>query len=210
MPLCACGCGEPVATPGAKWKRGHFHRGEGGHLRPLPGPDDDIDLDEEIDLGEPPELPGAPGPVWDGEPWPPEDFEQIPPDVPPADLKDQSGKQRRRGAPRVTATIRKDINAKISLGLELPGRIWQARDPWCGSAFIHQRATIADALTDIVCDSADLVDWFTGPAGGFMKYLKLAAALQPVTVVVYGHHVAHTVGEEQEQAQQPDMSRYAA
>lgn len=209
MPLCACGCAQPVATPGAKWKRGHFHRGEAPtRLRPLPDTEDEAmaELDEEIDLGEPPELPGQP---WDGNGGGPEDFGEIPPDALPADLGD-SGKQRRRGAPRVTATIRKDINAKISLGLELPGRIWQARDPWCGGAFIHQRPAIADALTDIVCDSADLVDWFTGPAGGFMKYLKLAAALQPVAVVVYGHHVTHTIGEKQGQREQPDMSRYAA
>ena len=85
------------------------------------------------------------------------------------------------------------------------------RDPWCGTAFVHQRPAIAEALTDIVCDSADLVEWFTGPAGGFMKYLTLAAALQPVAVTIYGHHVAHTIGIGTEAEQKPqDMSRYAA
>lgn len=207
---CACGCGEPV-SPGATWKRGHFHRGVGGgaNLRPLPGPEDDIDLEEEFDLGEPPELPGQP--PWDGNGGGPDWTDEIPPDEPPADLGQPKSGPRKRGQPKVTTGIRKDINAKISLGLELPGRIWQARDPWCGGAFIHQRPAIADALTDIVCDSADLVEWFTGPASGFMKYLKLAAALQPVAVVVYGHHVAHTIGEdEQGQPQERDMSRYAA
>lgn len=204
LPLCACGCGEQVATPGAKWKRGHFHRGEQSHLEPLPGPDDDIDLSEEIDLGEPPEQ----GPPWYGPGGPPVE-DVLPPDAPPADLKDAKRPPRR--APKVTATLRKDISAKISLGLEIPGRVWAARDPYCGGTFVQQRPAIADALTDIVCDSPDLVEWFAGPAGGFMKYLTLAAALQPVAVVVYGHHVAHTIGsEDQGQGQQQDMSRYAA
>lgn len=203
LPLCACGCGERVATPGATWKRGHFRRGE--HLAPLPGPDDDIDLDE-IDLGEPPELPGQ----EPASPWPGTGDEEIPPDAPPADLKDAKGGPRKRG-PRVTATVRKDINAKISFGLEIPGQVWAARDPWCGGTFIVQRPAIADALTDIVCDSQDLVEWFTGPAGGFMKWFKLLAALQPVAVTVYGHHVAHTIGgEELERPRERDMSRYAA
>ena len=199
---CACGCGTEIGA-GSTWARGHFQRGRGGgaDLGPLPGPEDEIDLDDifgEMPPG-PPEPP-LPGPVDDG---------SLPPDEPPAPIPGDRPRGR-TGAAKVTATVRKDIGAKISLALELPGRVWAARDPYCGGTFVAQRPAIADALTDIVCDSADLVEWFTGPAGGFMKYLKLAAALQPVAVVVYGHHVAHTIGGETEQAQQQDMSRYAA
>jgi hypothetical protein len=168
---------------------------------PLPGPDDDIDLDAMF--GELP--PGPPGPpvVDDGGP--------LAPDEPPAPIPPGPERKGRTGAAKVTATVRKDIYAKISLGLELPGRVWAARDPYCGGAFVVQRPAIADALADIVCDSADLVAWFTGPAGGFMKYLKLAAALQPVAVTVYGHHIAHAIGAENGQAEgQPDLSRYVA
>src|SRR5215469_12699113 len=55
LPLCACGCGERVKTPGAEFKRGHFHRGraDGPRLEPIPGPEDEVSDDELFDLGEP-------------------------------------------------------------------------------------------------------------------------------------------------------------
>jgi hypothetical protein len=94
---------------------------------------------------------------------------------------------------RVTASIRQDITAKIALPLEIGGRIWQARDPLCGGTFVDCRPDIAEAVADIVCDSADLVAFFTGPGGAFMKYLNLGAALWPVAEMVAAHHVYHTV-----------------
>jgi hypothetical protein len=102
-------------------------------------------------------------------------------------------------AVRVTAGIRADINAKISMPLEIGGRIWQARDSLCGGTFVQQRPEIAYALTDIICDSADLVAFFTGPVGGFMKYLNLGAALWPVVEVGMAHHVYHSIALEDAQ-----------
>ena len=112
---------------------------------------------------------------------------------------------------RITNTIRADINAKISMPLTIAGGIWAARDPLCGGRFLEQREPIADALTDIVCDSADLVAFFTGPGGAFMKYLNLGAAVWPVAEMVAAHHVYHTVALEgpQEAAGAPE-GRYAA
>jgi len=113
---------------------------------------------------------------------------------------------------RVTAGVRADISAKIALPLEIAGRILEARDPFCGGAFVAQRPEISDALTDIVCDSADLVAFFTGPAGGFMKYMNLAAALWPVLEVMAAHHVYHTIGpvEAPESAVTGTAGQYAA
>jgi len=142
-----------------------------------------------------PPAPGASPPSAD----PGAGGEAAPRDEPPA----HSRREWRRAAPvpasrprsiRVTAGIRADINAKISLPLEIAGRIFEARDPFCGGAFVAQRPEIADALTEIVCDSADLVAFFTGPAGGFMRYMNLAAALWPVLEVAAAHHVYHTIG----------------
>lgn len=107
---------------------------------------------------------------------------------------------------RVTAGVRADITAKIAMPLEIGGHIWSARDPLCGGVFLQQRPAIADALADIVCDSADLVAFFTGPGGAFMKYLNLAAALWPVVEVIGAHHVYHSVEiapEEEADATQP-------
>jgi hypothetical protein len=116
----------------------------------------------------------------------------------------------RKGAARVTAGVRTDINAKISFALEVPGRLWQARDPLCGGVFIAQRPEIADALTDIVCESADLVAFFAGPGGAFMRYLALGAAVMPVVQAVAAHHVYHSIEEQQGDPLAPDYDQYAA
>jgi hypothetical protein len=81
----------------------------------------------------------------------------------------------------------------------------------CGGVFIQQRPEIADALTDIVCDSADLIAFFSGPGGNFMKALKVGAAVMPVIQVVAAHHVYHSIGEERQgDPLAPDYDQYAA
>jgi hypothetical protein len=112
---------------------------------------------------------------------------------------------------RITAGIRADINAKVSMPLAIAGGIWEARDPLCGGTFVRQRPDIAGALTDIICESADLVAFFTGPGGAFMKYLNLGAALWPVIEVAAAHHVYHTIAVEAPDGDAEAMTgRYAA
>jgi hypothetical protein len=131
--------------------------------------------------------------------------------------KDWRKQQQPRPAPgrpraiRVTAGIRADISAKVSMPLAIAGGIWEARDPLCGGAFVRQRPDIADTLTDIICDSADLVAFFTGPGGAFMKYLNLGAALWPVIEVAAAHHVYHSVALDGAESDAEAMTgRYAA
>ena len=213
---CACGCGEMVKNT---YARGHHMRKR--RLVPLPGPDV---ADEDLDMGLlEPDLPGIGDDLHDQRhgdrarddlPSDLHDEEPIPQDRPPGHLSAppggrERGSQRRAGPVRVTAAVRKDITAKIKMPLFVGGKIWEARDPWCGGTFVAQFDPISEAFADIVCDSADLVAWFTGPAGGFMKYLNLATALAPVAQVAWAHHIAHSIGREG-QPEQPDMARYAA
>jgi hypothetical protein len=112
---------------------------------------------------------------------------------------------------RVTNSIRADISAKISMPLEILGQIWAAKDPLCGGTFLQQRPDIADAFTDIVCDSADLVAFFTGPGGAFMKYLNAVVAVAPVVQMAAAHHVYHTIAVEgPESGAEASGARYAA
>jgi hypothetical protein len=106
------------------------------------------------------------------------------------------GKDTRRRAPRVNLPQRRDIKAKLSLLLMPPAVMFRRADPYCGAELYDQIPEIADALTDIVCDSADLVEFFTASAG-YMKWLKLASALAPVGQVAWGHHFTHSIGQEQ-------------
>lgn len=204
---CACGCGEQVA---GRWARGHHRRGA-ANPQPdlLPGPGEDLDIGI-IDLEEPPEPDSPPPPP---PPDGPEDDEIRPLGYPAGPRGKGTGKPRARSPVRVTVATRKDIAAKVALMLYVPGKVWETRDPYCGGMFVHQGPAIGDALTDIICQSPDLIAFFTGPAGGFMIYLNLLTALQPVALTVWQHHIAHAIGSPAEDGQgppRPDMAQYAA
>lgn len=204
---CACGCGQQVT---GRWARGHHRRGA-ANPQPdlLPGPDDDLDVGI-IDLGEPPEPDSPPPPA----PEPPPEDDEVRPLGFPAGPRGKAGKPRPVSSPlRVTVATRKDINAKVQLMLYVPGKLWETRDPYCGGMFVHQSPEIGDALTDIICQSPDLIAFFTGPAGGFMIYLNLLTTLQPVAMAIWAHHIAHAIGSPAEDGQgppRPDMAQYAA
>jgi len=176
-----------------------------------------------VDAGdaEPEDDPGEPDldvPEWllRGE-QPPQtaDDEELPPDKAPGHLRSakagrNAGKPRTRV--RVTATVRKDVQAKIGFVLYPAGQVWSVRDPFCGGTFLQQVPDISEAMADLVCDSPDLLAWFTGPAGGFMKYFKLIMAVQPVAMAVWAHHIAHgpQPAYPQDAQQPPQMPAYAA
>lgn len=121
----------------------------------------------------------------------------------------------KHAGPRVTATVRKDIRGKVGLFLSLLGTAWATRDEPCGTILVESipdRETpdgtvpgIASALADIFCDSPELVRWFTA-GGGYMKWLNLAVAVQPVLTTLFHHHITHTISDD---GDDPDYSRYA-
>lgn len=118
----------------------------------------------------------------------------------------------------VTATVRKDVRGKVAMFLTMFGAGWSARDEHCGQALldaIGDQTTpagaspgIATALTDILCDSPDIVAWFT-TGGSYMKWLTLATTLEPVLSMLFRHHIAHTVAEENEGQAPADWGMYA-
>ena len=219
MKPCACGCGTLVA---GTWARGHARRGRADPGPPLLTAEEIDGADDVIDLGEVPFIPDE-GPPERSAPRPPASGRGA---EPPAAAESGEGPAHgRRGwarapaAPRpsrsrgvkITASIRADITAKIAMPLEIGGQIWRARDPLCGGVFLQQRPDVAEALTDIVCESADLVAFFTGPGGAFMRYLNLGAALWPVAEVLAAHHVWHSVAIDQDGAVvETNAEQYAA
>ena len=218
-----CQCSpDCTATTSATYARGHWRRarqdGEpASTLRPLPPPDSPewaedagiIDVDMPGHAGDVPLTGGPESP--DPAPGPPP---EPPADEPPAharrDWHAKAPKGPRAKAPRLTAAVRGDIAAKLDFMLEIPGRVWQARDPLCGGAFVAQRPEISRSLTEIVCRSPQLVEWFTGTGGGFIMFLDLGAALFPVLQAVMAHHVYHSAEGPDQDINQSDLSRYAA
>jgi len=223
---CLCGCGE-LAAPGRQWKRGHASRGEGGYagaaMEPLPGPGafaEDAGIID-VDANDPGgsasgalPSPGGPGPAAEHPRSPAAGLPPAAPDEPPAHATRRwhdkhGGKSSKARPPKITGAVRSDIDAKISLFLEVPARVWQARDPLCGGVFVAQRAEISASLTAIVCQSSDLVAWFTGTGGNFMLALDLMAALWPVATCAMAHHVYHSI-DAGDEGQAPEGVRYAA
>ncbi len=180
-----------------------------GGPAPIPGPDDDVDLGE-IDLGD--EWPEDGLPPRQAPPsgqWEQPELEEIPAAPPPGKLSPASGKGKAKGK-RPTMAVQQDIAAKVGIMLTIPGTVWRARDPLCGGVFMDQEPEIASALTDLIMDSPDLVEWFTGTGGNFMKFFRLAAACMPVGSMIWAHHVVHSIEPPPADAQQPDYAQYAA
>lgn len=117
---------------------------------------------------------------------------------------------------RVTQAIRKDVKGKVAMFLTVAGATWAGRDPVCGQTLVQAipdqededgvSAGIATALTDIICDSPDVVKWFTS-SGKYMKWLTLAMAVQPVLTTAFHHHVTHAISNEPQEPE--DWSGYA-
>ena len=204
---CECGCGEMVK---GKFKRGHYLRDQKNKLTRLPGPDDDLDSAEngEVATDSDAGLSQADRDALADAMRDHAEESEIPADKPAGRLKERGGKAPKARV-RVTATVRRDVHAKIRFVLVPAGGLWQARDPLCGATFAAQEPEVSDALADIVCDSPDLLAFFTGPAGGFMKYFRLMMALQPVGLAVWAHHIAH-VAELVDGQQPQQMPAYAA
>lgn len=119
--------------------------------------------------------------------------------------------------PKITQAVRKDIRAKVAMLLGIVAAGWEARDPHCGGALgmsIPDQENddettspgIATALTDIFCDSPDIVNWFT-TSGKYMKWLTLAMTLQSFVSTVIAHHITHRLRDEG--TPEPDWSVYA-
>ena len=183
-------------------------------LAPIPGPDsDEAEPDDDDEFGDDGEIPAELlEQQEDSEPEEEQERKTEPAHPLPGFLRDGKPKRAKVPAPkiRVTAAIRKDVEAKIRFVLMPSAQLFAMRDPVCGSVAVEQEPEISSAFAEIVCDSPDLVAWFTGPAGGFMKYFRLVMAVQPVLMIGWAHHIAHAVIDPAEMADQPDYSAYPA
>jgi hypothetical protein len=211
------------------WKRGHAGRGVGGYdpardgglaavLLPspdsdpddwavlLPSPDSDPD-DWPEGAWDVPEAEPIPWPDGAPEPLPEAGPEDIPLAPPPAPIPKSRGKG--KAPPKLTgAALRRDIHAKIRVVAVPAARVYQIRDPVCGGVAVQIEPGVSDSLADIVMDSPDLIAWFTGPAGGFMKYFDLLSKLAPLAGTVWAHHIAHSI--EAPEGEQAPARQYAA
>jgi hypothetical protein len=126
-----------------------------------------------------------------------------PDDKPPGDTA--QGKVRTEI--RVTARVRRDVEGKVAFLLAIMGQGLTMADPICGAAIQDHSANVANKLTPVICQSPDVVKWFTR-SGNFIMWLDLIMALWPVLAIVYAHHIARSIvaGVPSPNGQvQPDM-----
>ncbi len=121
-----------------------------------------------------------------------DDDAQDPGDLLPRDPKPKrknSGARFSGGATeRVTAAQKRRVADALTMLITLPGGAWALRDP-CGQALLGQRDDIVKALVPIVCRNPQMLAWFTAGGGGWMDWIALFSALQPVGAAVWSHHV---------------------
>lgn len=99
----------------------------------------------------------------------------------------------RVGPAVLTGQQRADLEAVLEL-LALPVLVpLSVRDPHCGGALVDNWDNIREKSVPVICKSPRLVDWLTR-GGGMLDYLALAAALRPVGVAVWEHHIVRSVG----------------
>jgi hypothetical protein len=108
---------------------------------------------------------------------------------------------------KVTAAVRKDVQAKVALFLSIGASAWAGRDPLCGQVALEVVPDTSKALTDILCESPDVVAFLT-KGSAFVKWIALAQALQPLGAVVYAHHVARTVALPEEMDAEAERLSY--
>jgi len=94
---------------------------------------------------------------------------------------------------KVTAAVRRDVEGKLAFAIGLTGQLIMMADPICGQAYLENGDNIARKLTPLMCQSPEVVRWFT-KSGTFILWVDFMVALWPVLTVVFAHHVAKTAG----------------
>ena len=129
----------------------------------------------------------------------------------------KGSKASRERRPKITDATRRDIRGKVALMLMMPAAVFARRDEVCGPVLLGQVPEIADALTEVLIDSPDVVAFFTAAGGKYMKWVALGTALEPVATIAWQHHIAHRNSQGGGPGQSwagetvpPDMSRYHA
>jgi hypothetical protein len=76
---------------------------------------------------------------------------------------------------------------------------WTLRDAHCGPVANQQAREIAEQVADIFATNAAVMHWFD-EAVGISGWIKLGKAVAPIAAAVYAHHIAKSVGREEEES----------
>lgn len=113
-----------------------------------------------------------------------------------------------------TQDERDELAGLIALLYSIPADLLLMVDPLCFGAVNDNLGDIIDAAVPIIARSKTAVKWATS-AHGLILYAKLIAALKPIGVAFWQHHVTHSVRLERDEngavfAVPQDYSAYTA
>lgn len=129
----------------------------------------------------------------DDQPEAPPTPAEIPADPPPhRPSPGVHGKISKIKTPRVTAELKRDIRGKLALVSLMPLHLFRRVDPVCGGSVEEVKDPLLDWAVDAICDSPDLLKWFT-VGKGYMRLWSLLTILEPVAVTAFQHHVMHSI-----------------
>jgi hypothetical protein len=115
------------------------------------------------------------------------------------------GKTPKPAPPRVPPHVRKEVEDKLGAMLEFFALGWEQKDPYCAGKLDDQREEITKRAMVIITKRPAVLRWFT-EGSDWQDWLMLATAIQPVTVAIWAHHVAHSAGPGAEE----ELEQYGA
>lgn len=203
-PPCQCGCGEnlPEGSP-RRFKRGHAK----AHNRKVAQ-----QILKEERAKENQDSPPAPPPTadafadlgnsWEGIQDPFANLGAELPDDPEPDAQQREAASGDRiiqpdGTILVTKQVARDIQGKLAFLMSMPASMLMPLDPICMRVVLDQTPEISARLTPIICQSQDMVQFFTR-SSGFIMWISLGSAVWPVIQVVIAHHLTKSIGHDKE------------
>lgn len=209
-PLCRCGCGERLPTDSTReFKRGHAKRFNDALADAFieqnnPGFDPTVGVNlappDTSPLNESPENFAS-------------SFDQLAMQIPDdPDAEHPESEKIKTPISEIPVKVQKDIQGKLMFLFGFGTSLLMSLDPICVPVFQNQLPEITQKMVPIICQSPDMVKFFT-KAGGFMVWLELATALWPVLQTVIAHHLTKSiaVGVDDKGRQvivERDMSQY--
>lgn len=110
---------------------------------------------------------------------------------------------------KATAAEKRQVKDALGLLIGVPAGIWAMRDPHCGGALKEQSDAIIKSALPMIIRHPGALRFFTSANAPWLDLFGLLTALAPVAAAVYGHHISHTIGGE-DQAPHDDLSAYTA
>lgn len=221
MALCKCGCGEALPANYGNGQQRQFLR---GHRKNWAKARANAIVNEKREKEGKEPLEFAPpqadafselGSNWDSIKDP---FQSLADSLPDDPSPDQEAREQSQGAQIITPTgqivvtkqVANDIQGKLAFLLSMPSAMLMPLDPICFGALQDRIPAMSASLTPLICQSPDMVKFFTKESG-FILWLSFLATAWPVIQTVIAHHLTKSITlDDKGNVKKVDHSQYAA